>query len=92
MGVIQATARRGNGPMNGLPEVWRKELQPVLKMLNRGVIINDETGHIVLANALFLDMLGQQAELVIGQIVPRRGYPSTAGAYRAQESPRAEPI
>lgn len=69
--MTQATARRGNGPMNGLPEVWRKELQPVLEMLNQGVIINDETGHIVFANAVFLEMLGQQAELVIGRPVTR---------------------
>lgn len=55
--------------MNASPEVWLEQLRPVLEMLNQGVIINDETGHILFANVVFLEMLGQSAEEVVGRPV-----------------------
>jgi hypothetical protein len=45
--------------MNALSKVWRSDLQPTLEMLSEGVIINDETGHIVFANHVFLEMLAE---------------------------------
>lgn len=40
--------------MNACPDVWLEGLQPVLEMFNRGVIIGDETGHILFANSTML--------------------------------------
>jgi len=55
--------------VNRSPDVWLKELQPVLKTLNQGVVINDERGCIVFANANFLEILGQPAEKIVGRPV-----------------------
>jgi len=57
--VTQAAARRGNDGMNGLPKVWRSDLQPTLEMLSRSVIINDETEHIFFAKHVFLETLAE---------------------------------
>ena len=40
--------------MNACPDGWLEELQSVLEMLNQGVIISDETGHILFANSTML--------------------------------------
>ena len=66
--------------MKRSPDFWLKQLQPVLGMLNQGVIINDETGHIVFANVVFLEMLGQRAEQVVGLPV--------IGLFPAKDVPR----
>ena len=42
--------------MNGLLKVWRSDLQPLLETLSQGVIITLETGHIVFAKHVFLEI------------------------------------
>ena len=56
--VPHAAARRGNDGMNGLPKVWRSDLQPTLEMLSQGVIFNDETGHRLCATCFPGDACG----------------------------------
>lgn len=55
--------------VNGSLHDWLERVQPVLETLNQGVIINNEDARIVFANAVFLEMLGQQAQEVVGRPV-----------------------
>ena len=52
-----------------MPETfpWVAEMAGVLETINQGVIINDDCGHTVFANRLFLKMIGIPEDELIGR-------------------------
>ena len=69
-----------------MPETfpWVTEMAGVLETINQGVIINDDCGHVVFANRLFLKMIGIPEDELIGRTILDLYPPEDAAIVRSR--------
>ncbi|MGB7752705.1 MAG: PAS domain-containing protein, partial [Candidatus Acidiferrales bacterium] len=57
-----------------IPHEWLDGAVGILESLNQGVLINNDCGEVVYANALYLQMVGYSADEFVGSKITS-GYP-----------------
>jgi PAS domain S-box-containing protein len=67
-----------------IPHEWLDGVVGILESLNQGVLINNDCGEVVFANALYLKMVGKSADGVIGSKVTSWYPPEDAQALQRQ--------
>ena len=55
--------------MNSAQQLWHQHVGSVLETLNQGVIINNESKQIVVANSMLLEMIKMSADDLLGQSI-----------------------
>jgi PAS domain S-box-containing protein len=67
-----------------IPHEWLDGVVGILESLNQGVLINNDCGEVVFANALYLKMVGKSADDVIGSKVTSWYPPEDSQALQRQ--------
>ena len=67
-----------------IPHEWLDGVVGILESLNQGVLINNDCGEVVFANALYLQMIGRSAEEFVGSKVTDWFPPEDAQELRRQ--------